>query len=339
MKRDTLLDVSRGLIMMYIVCCIHVVYWLCPVRDSIASLMLFEMPVIFLISGASQSLAKSKGLGEMIINRIWRVILPLYIFLVVMAVFYAIVQPFYPAITGRLTANNILKLLATGGSDKIPYYGYTWFISTYLVVTCLLPIEKYLSRWIPLLWQLIINILLFAAIQPLHLPMEIDGMVCYNIFFLLGYLFYKKLSVKNLAAAAFLPTILSIYGFLSGAVIPMQDHKFPADLWFLCFGFTAICWWSILYTLLERRERIVKLLGSIKLIQLWNKCGYTIYIYQSISAFLVFMITRSWIDMLPHFLELIVYALITFAVATLMSCLSYPLERFILRKKVPTISR
>ena len=121
--------------MIYIVCCIHVVYWLFPLSEPWQSLLLFEMPFIFLISGASQSLARCKGLWAMIINRMKRVILPLYVFLAVMVVFYAMVQPFYPAVTERLTVHDILKILATGGCDKIPYYGYTWFISTYLVVT------------------------------------------------------------------------------------------------------------------------------------------------------------------------------------------------------------
>lgn len=335
MKRDLLLDVGRSLIMIYIVCCIHVVYWLFPLSEPWQSLLLFEMPVIFLISGASQSLARCKGLWAMIINRMKRVILPLYVFLAVMAVFYAMVQPFCPAVTERLTVHDILKILATGGCDKIPYYGYTWFISTYLVVTCLLPIERKLSRWIPLSWQLTVNVLLFAAIQLLPLPMEIDGMVCYNIFFLLGYLYYRKLRVRTILLAASLPTLLTAYGFLSGAVIPMQDHKFPADLWFLCFGFTAICWWSILYTFLEKHEGAVNYLGSIQLIQLWNTRGYTIYIYQTISAFIVSMVTRSWIDTVPcHFLGLMIYVVITFAVATLLSCLTYPFERFILRRIV-----
>lgn len=335
MKRDTLLDVSRGLIMMYIVCCIHVVYWLCSFREPLASLMLFEMPVVFFISGASQSIARSKRLRDMIVNRIRRVVLPLYIFLVVMTVFYTIVQQFYPAITGSLTTYDILKILATGGNDKIPYYGYTWFISTYLVVTCLLPIEKIISRWIPLLLQLIVNVLLFAAIQPLHLPMEIVGIFCYNIFFLLGYLYYKKLKIKAILMASCLPTVFTIYGFISGAVIPMQNHKFPADLWFLCFGLTVICLLSVLYTLLEKHVKIVKILGSIKIIKIWNKRGYTIYIYQSISAFIVFIITRLWIDNGHcNFLVLIIYETITFAVATLMSYFTYPFERFVLRKKL-----
>ena len=55
-QRDTTLDACRGLAMMYIVCVIHVAYWLYPVAEPLKSVLLFEMPAMFFIAGAAQSL-------------------------------------------------------------------------------------------------------------------------------------------------------------------------------------------------------------------------------------------------------------------------------------------
>ena len=58
MERDKQLDLYRGLSMIYVVCFIHVIYWLKIGSEPILSLMLFEMPLIFFISGASLSFNK-----------------------------------------------------------------------------------------------------------------------------------------------------------------------------------------------------------------------------------------------------------------------------------------
>lgn len=51
--RDLQLDGYRGIVMIYIVCVIHVVNWLDYNIEPYNSFMLFEMPIIFFISGAS----------------------------------------------------------------------------------------------------------------------------------------------------------------------------------------------------------------------------------------------------------------------------------------------
>ena len=65
MMRDTQLDIYRALAMIYIICVIHVVYWLGIGNELITSIILFEMPVIFFITGASFSLqTKEKSFIE-----------------------------------------------------------------------------------------------------------------------------------------------------------------------------------------------------------------------------------------------------------------------------------
>lgn len=58
MERDKQLDLYRGLSMIYVVCFTHVIYWLKIGMEPLLSIMLFEMPIIFFISGASLSFNK-----------------------------------------------------------------------------------------------------------------------------------------------------------------------------------------------------------------------------------------------------------------------------------------
>ncbi len=79
MERDEQLDLYRGLSMIYVVCFIHVMCWLKIGSEPLLSLMLFEMPVIFFISGASLSFNKSsRSFRATIWSRMKRVVLPYY---------------------------------------------------------------------------------------------------------------------------------------------------------------------------------------------------------------------------------------------------------------------
>lgn len=81
MERDVQLDGYRALAMMYIVCIIHPVLWYHIHMDGFDPTMLFEMPVIFYIAGASQTCTRRRTLSETIKNRALRVLLPYYIYI------------------------------------------------------------------------------------------------------------------------------------------------------------------------------------------------------------------------------------------------------------------
>ncbi len=55
MKRDVQLDAYRAMLMIYIVCFIHVEFWLEYGKEPMMSLSLVEMPLIFFVSGAALS--------------------------------------------------------------------------------------------------------------------------------------------------------------------------------------------------------------------------------------------------------------------------------------------
>ena len=80
--RDIQLDIYRALTMVYIVCVIHVVYWFGVFDEPVRSILLFEMPVIFFISGASYGVKhRIREVRSIVKNRVKRVLLPFYILL------------------------------------------------------------------------------------------------------------------------------------------------------------------------------------------------------------------------------------------------------------------
>lgn len=332
--RDTRLDTYRALIMIYIVCVIHTTYLFGVGTEPVLSAILFEMPVIFFIAGASQSVTdKQRSIKETIINRSKRILLPLYIFL-----FFAFTIAIFLTVTGtkippytidvrQFTTAGIAKVLLTGGCDIFPFYGYTWFISVYFIISCSLPIQQKLLHRIPATIYLAVMAAIVFVISPLHFigEMELKHIPLYNFFYITGYIYYKQCPRRLFTATAIIATTVTVICFCDGNMIPMQAHKFPADALFLVFGTASLC----LLTLVFRRTNI----RYSYILRLWNERGYTIYLYQTVSHTIVYSATYSMIDAIDsHFLKFIIYAPLTFIVATMLSYITYPTEKYIINK-------
>ena len=291
--RDARLDTYRAMIMIYTVCVIHTTYWFAVGTEPLLSAMLFEMPVIFFIAGASQAVTeKKRNIIQTIINRSKRILLSLYIFL-----FFTFATAISLTATGtdihpytidlsRFTAAGLAKVLLTGGSTVFPFYGYTWFVSVYLVISCSLPIQQKLLRHI---------------------------------------LYYKRCEQRLFTVVTTVATIMTIICFITGNMVPMQSHKFPADIFFVIFGTASLCLLTIIFRRIDIRYTYI--------LRLWNERGYTIYLYQTVSHAIVYAITYSWIDSIDsHIVKFLIYAPMAFTVTTLLSYITYPTEKYIISK-------
>ncbi len=321
-KRDIQLDAYRALVMMYIVCVIHTVYWFELFNEYVRSAILFEMPLIFFIAGASQQLARPKNTWQMIKNRTKRLLRPYYIWVAVLLIFLAGLTWLGFTQIGKwtynihhLTLTDYLKILLTGGSDHIPFYGYTWFISTYFIISCTFPFQNKLIHLLPKNFYpiLLLFICIFANfIHPPVLERELKNIIFYNFFYIIGFLYYKKFSKNTifiLSITAFI-MLLSIIFFADP--MPMQDHKFPADIIFLLFGISMITIISFFISNIKIKKSMI--------IDLWNQQGYVIYIYQTILFTIVYAITYNWIENIaPACIKYIIIATIVFIVATLFA--------------------
>lgn len=334
MKRDTQLDCYRSLAMIYIVCVIHALYLFNIELETLKSALLFEMPLIFFIAGASQSYKHDFNLRKTINNRLKRVLLPYYIFIFAIFVLYSACTALHtPFEGGTIDINNlgttdIIKLLATGGSVYLPYMGYTWFISIYLIISCLLPLQqKIIRRTGGCIYTFACTVaFVLVCIFEIHSFEEVvERTLFYNIFYIIGFVFYKKLKTKYIAAIALPCAIISLYLIISDRAIPMQQHKFPPDMIFLLYNIGPLCLLSLFFSRVKIRYN--------RIIRLWNVRGYNIYLYQSVSMLMVYWLTDPLRTVINN--ELIYFMLLVaaiFAAATALSYITYPMERFVMKK-------
>jgi len=290
------------------------------------------MPVIFFIAGASQSFKKVGSLRQTIINRSKRVLLPYYIFLGILFLWFYACTLLDMSFEGekiditQLTATDIIKQLATGGSEKIPYLGYTWFISCYMVVSCSLPLQRAIMKKIPNTLYAAVCLLLFivCCILNIHTPENIvENVLCYNFFYISGYIFYKQLKKKQMILAAILPIIISTYMFANGKMF----IKFPPDMFFF-YNIGAICILGIIFSYVK--------IPYNNIIKLWNVRGYNIFLYQSISFFILYKITeRLRENIYNDFAMFIILFVVTLTVATCISYFTFHIENRIIRNIFP----
>ena len=331
--------------MIYIVCFIHVVYWLHIGSEPFISLILFEMPVIFFIAGAAQSLGKKKKtLGAIVWSRLKRVVFPFYVYaavsLVIIAILTLVWKIYYPYILstfGENVANkysydilayewkNIWNVILCKDISQAPILWHTWFVVPYFILSCLFWFQEKAASVTGRGGYLIICIVIFFiawAIIP-----QIKLIALYNVFYISGYLFYQKIHKKFIILAASVFLMLMFYFYVDKSIIicPMQFHKVQGDYVFLVYGLLSLSLLSLL-------------LGSIKLkanwvLNLWNERGYTIYLYQNWIYFLFFPVFLKYIaGWNSSLLQIAACGFCVFIMSTLLSYITYRFEKLVIGK-------
>ena len=134
----------------------------------------------------------------------------------------------------------------------------------------------------------------------------------YSFFYMCGYCFYRGIKRNMFIVVATLSTIVTIVFFLSGIAMPMQDHKFPADYVFLCYGISALSLLSLVF----RRISV----PHSKLLSLWNTEGYNIYLYQALMYSVAVFLCRPLAAATNSHLALFAaYSAIIFILSTLLA--------------------
>lgn len=129
-KRDNTLDALRGGTMLYIVIIIHGLtsYGYLQVNSPIISMLLFEMPLMFFISGASITIAPFKPMQLFVVTRIKRVVIPYYVWGLFSFLILLLRDEGCSCIKNILLADNV---------SSLPFCNQLWFIKPYLAVSIL----------------------------------------------------------------------------------------------------------------------------------------------------------------------------------------------------------
>ena len=329
--RDTQLDAYRSLSMMYIVCIIHLLYWMNFGDEPLKSLLLIEMPVIFFISGASLSFNKSnRTFAETLKNRIKRVLLPFYIYAAVMVLCIAIMSACNNYADCDITSysfNDIFKILLCEGVPQSPYCWHLWFIMPYMILSCTFVLQQRILTKVKPTLYILMNIIAFIIVEHLTeepLPRHI---FCYNIFMLAGYCYYKKLDKKQVLGILSMAAIctIALHFIADYPFTPMQENKFPANTLFLSYTTAALCILALIFSHIRIPEN--------RVVRIWNTRGYTIYLYQSIVFFAAAELNDNLLNGIDNRIVTgcIIIAFI-FTASTLLSYITYQLEQYILSK-------
>lgn len=344
MERDIQLDLYRAISMIYVICVTHILFWLNIGSEPVLSIILIEMPIIFFISGAALSLKESHQLYKTIWNRLKRVVIPYYIYAVVMIAIIAILtvvcfyfQPQFESIYGlKLSCNKIdicsyswvdfSEILLCYDIPQAPFAMHLWFIIPYFVLSSTFSLQikltERINRWI----YTLLAIILFLLIQSYTTNIILNNIFCYNIFMIIGFLFYKSITYRYIYLIGGISLcILAIYVATGGWIMPMQYHKFPPDYVFLLYNIIILCFLAILFSRLS--------IPNIKILQLWNVRGYTIYLYQNIVFFFIYPLYLLQISRIPNrIVQWGICAIIVFLISTMASYFAYPFERRIMHK-------
>lgn len=192
--------------MIYILCVIHVAYWLNLADEPWRSIILFEMPLIFFISGASVSMASTRhNVRGTVWSRFKRVLLPYYAYIFYSVILICIVGLLYFVIHGdgfNIDLSMPMLVNALIPQDEvlnIPYMYHLWFVIPYLIISCAFPLFRGLiDRLHPVA---VIGVLFLSCLLVQFVSYVIfREIVIYGFFFVAGYLFYKKMKLKNIIA-------------------------------------------------------------------------------------------------------------------------------------------
>ena len=285
----------RGCILMYIVCFDHAFWWFDLGGGYMRSLLLIGMPLMFFMSGATSRLAgyDSISIGSIMLKKFRRVLAPYYA--------YALISVFLVALLS-FVKNRVLKLPdASGWLDlflirDIPHVHYAWhiwFIPVYALLMVSVPLQsivvKKLERYgLKGKWgYLAICLAVFTVARFIAGPGEIEDnslkqilleVLGYNLFFACGFLFYKQLSRRTIAALLSVSVVVFVLS-CRGDVHDLQFHKFQVDWVFQWFGFVVICAFGLLFSYVRIKE--------FKGLRRWSSHAYTFYLWQNWSYVLV----------------------------------------------------
>ena len=272
--RDIQLDIYRGLTIAYIVCIIHVVYWLDMASEPLRSLILFEMPIIFFISGAALKVSRSrKTFSQRIYGRFKRIVVPYLIYCAVCLLYVLLINPVQDTLGAKSLLRTLVDVLLGNGISGCPYCTHLWFICPYLLISCSFDLQCALLNKVHCGVYLTgcFAVFLLSQCFDIEIFKTLSG---YNLFFMSGYCLYKELSMKSVVCIGLLSCCALICRVVFGGdFTPMQEHKFPPDILFILYGIFTISILSILLTYIK--------IPMCKIFTPWVKYGYEIYLYQN----------------------------------------------------------
>jgi hypothetical protein len=328
--RDTDLDDFRALVLIWVLL-LHVLYWtglVAPRWQVAKSWLLFEMPVLFFIAGASNGLGRRKPLGTFYVSRLGRIILPYWVYAVVCLIYEA---TSVPAPIRRLDGYWLVP--AGAPVSPVPFLTWhLWFVPVYLTVMVVFPglrlaFERFpgWTKMLPLagLAAVVIGLDDFGVRRefPRHLAF-------YSFWAFLG-LYYPGWKARPWPRGAVVATVAGAYFVLWRLLahrvygLDFQWNKFPPNFAFLLLSAGHLGLLSLTAPGVRSvlRRPVVRWLTAP-----YRSYGYTIYLFHALALRLLasglerLPALQSWVQGHP----VLAVALIFAALAAVTPVLAWP---------------
>ena len=332
--RDTQLDHYRALMMMHVIIG-HVMYWLYAAGEPYLSFVLFAMAGTFFIAGASVAVnTRRRSLWGTVVNRIGRVVIPFYIYAVVVIVFTVAVTAlfgdtarlgFKPYDFGTYGWKDIVRIVLCEDVPGAPFGAHIWFLQPYLILSCTFPLQVWLTNRCNRHMYMAACLVLFLAVQAVTRYELLREVACYNVFMIAGYLYYRRMGVKTRIVVGLCAAVAIVANEATGGhFCPMQGHKFPPDWMFVMYNLFVLC----LIALVVSHFTI----SNNRFFRIWSERGYNIYLYQSVVFAIVHVLRQKTYCDLSVPVRTLLDAGMVLILSTGLSYLTYPIERFVMKK-------
>lgn len=301
------LDVARGALMAYIIIVIHGVFWLGLLPQPGSTILLFEMPPIFIITGAAFFLAeraKPSFGGDRVgayvmylLRRGVRIMAPYWAYALVCAALMLTLGGKHDVI-GALAAW-LNPYMRGGGFTTLTLSWHLWFVPPFLAVTALMPFLTALrAPRLPLwAWALIGAAITYAAdIIDAAPGGEGQTIVFYALWAAFGFALAAapgRYKARDFVLILVLALIALAAGaaWLPGATLNMQVNKFPPNLMFFAF---SCAWVSLLLLAVSAvKDAHIEALARSPLLQPFIHAGYSVYMWQGIGYAAAILIGRA----------------------------------------------
>lgn len=293
-NRDRTIDRLRGFVMLWVIF-VHVIHWgdfsggIC--YKLLKSLILFEMPLLFFLTGAANALSAERSYTDFVRRRFRRILIPYWIYAALCAVLSLVDYGRSGGIGIKTAAMLVLSWLLPVDRQMTAVAHLTqavWFVPVYLCLVLFLPFFKRAKAAGRAPVCALLLGLCFALASLLGLDW-LQTVSFYALWTLLG-LFYPEISAghekyrRSFLCMAGLGGVLCCVLAVLGHPLSMQGNKFPPNVMFL--GFSAVTMGVILRVLpcldavLARIEK-GRLAGW--LLDLYSRRSMTVFLYQALA--------------------------------------------------------
>jgi len=291
--------------MAWIVIVIHGIFWLGIAPRGPGSWLLFEMPPIFLITGAAYFLGEGAKPGRLkpanyfdfLSRRLVRIYVPYLAYVLVAALIFTVVKW-----DGPLTLDEVGARLWAWLNPVTRGAGHTWkmlswhlwFVAPFLIVTALMPLIT--TRRLPGFvkpWMLAAAVgLVVLALGQVTFATPLDDQLIKNTVFYafwasFGFMLAARPKHWSIGDYA-LVLVLVVVGMIGAAslqpasvTLDMQHNKFPPNAIFFLFS----CAWMAVLLIGARltRETQREALARSPLVKPFMSAGYSIYLWQGVG--------------------------------------------------------